>query len=284
MSIFLNRILNIPKEEYDKWTICLNNASPEQLYSFEDDEERLLEHISWKRHKGASTSFRNITTRYCLQFIRLDKDRKFDQWLFLGAYEVLGVTDFEDGHQTYKLQRLERFSGLIERLIISYKKIQGPKQAKLNIVKIESIEVVSILEKKYTYVSRKFEGYDKVSLPFKELRKIIEFNVDNWRELLENINCVYAITDISTGKIYIGSTYNSSGVWGRWSDYVSTNGHGGDIELVKLLKENPNQSDYFVFTIIESFFNCNGTEQFILDREVYWKKVFCTRSFGYNKN
>ena len=284
MSIFLNQILNIPKEEYDKWTICLNNASPEQLYSFEDDEERLLEHISWKRHKGASTSFRNITTRYCLQFIRLDKDRKYDQWLFLGAYEVLGVTDFEDGHQTYKLQRLERFSGLIERLIISYKKIQGPKQAKLNIVKIESIEVVSILEKKYTYVSRKFEGYDKVSLPFKELRKIIELNVDNWRELLENINCVYAITDISTGKIYIGSTYNSSGVWGRWSDYVSTNGHGGDIELVKLLKENPNQSDYFVFTIIESFFNCNGTEQFILDREVYWKKVFCTRSFGYNKN
>ena len=284
MSIFLNQILNIPKEEYDKWTICLNNASSEQLYSFEDDEERLLEHISWKRHKGASTSFRNITTRYCLQFIRLDKDRKYDQWLFLGAYEVLGVTDFEDGHQTYKLQRLERFSGLIERLIISYKKIQGPKQAKLNIVKIESIEVVSILEKKYTYVSRKFEGYDKVSLPFKELKKIIEFNVDNWRELLENINCVYAITDISTGKIYIGSTYNSSGVWGRWSDYVSTNGHGGDIELVKLLKENPNQSDYFVFTIIESFFNCNGTEQFILDREVYWKKVFCTRSFGYNKN
>ncbi len=284
MNIQLNEVLNIKPEEYANWTICLNNANAEQLYSFEENEVRLLEHISWKRHRGATTSFRNINTKYCLQFIRLDKDDKYDQWLFLGAYEVLGVNNFDDGHQTYNLRKLNRFSNFIERLIVLYKKIQGPKQAKIDISLIEKMEVVSILEKKYAHISRKFEGFDKISLPFKELKQIIKSNVDNWRELLKNINCIYAITDTLTGKIYIGSTYNCNGVWGRWSSYVATNGHGGDVELIKLLQDNPAQSDFFVFTILESFFNCNGTEQFILDRETYWKKVFCTRVFGHNKN
>ena len=284
MPIFLNEIFQIAKDEYADWTICLNNANADQVYSFDVNKERLLEHISWKRHRGSTVSFRNTPTKYCQQFLRLDNDPKWEPWLFLGAYENCGVNEFEDGHQTYDLKPIDRFSHFIERLIIEYKRVQGPKQAKLNITNIETIPVVSILEKKYIQVNRPFEGYDKISLPFQELKTIINGNVDNWRILLENINCIYAITDSLTGKVYIGSTYGYNGVWQRWSAYVNTNGHGGDVVLKELIEHTPDYSKNFVFTIIESFFNRDGNAPYILERENYWKKVFSTRTFGNNKN
>ena len=284
MAIYLNEILTLSQSEYPDWTICLNNANQQQIYSFDENRERLLEHISWKRHSGSNTSFRNISTKYCLQFIRLDKDQKWEQWLFLGAYENCGVKSFADGHQMYDLKLIDRFSHFVERLIVEHKKIQGPKQAKIKIENIETIPVVSVLEKKYIQVNKPFEGYDKISLSFKELKTIIKGNADNWRILLENINCVYAITDSLTGKVYIGSTYGYNGVWQRWSCYVDTNGHGGDVVLKDLIEKDPNYGNNFVFTVIECFFNRDGNASYILERETYWKQVFTTRIFGNNRN
>lgn len=284
MAIYLNEILTLSQSEYPDWTICLNNSNQQQIYSFDENRERLLEHISWKRHSGSNTSFRNISTKYCLQFIRLDKDQKWEQWLFLGAYENCGVKSFADGHQMYDLKLMDRFSHFVERLIVEYKKIQGPKQAKIKIENIETIPVVSVLEKKYIQVNKPFEGYDKISLSFKELKTIIKGNADNWRILLENINCVYAITDSLTGKVYIGSTYGYNGVWQRWSCYVDTNGHGGDVVLKDLIEKDTNYGNNFVFTVIECFFNRDGNASYILERETYWKQVFTTRIFGNNRN
>lgn len=284
MAIYLNEILTLSQSEYPDWTICLNNANQQQIYSFDENRERLLEHISWKRHSGSNTSFRNISTKYCLQFIRLDKDQKWEQWLFLGAYENCGVKSFADGHQMYDLKLMDRFSHFVERLIVEYKKIQGPKQAKIKIENIETIPVVSVLEKKYIQVNKPFEGYDKISLSFKELKTIIKGNADNWRILLENINCVYAITDSLTGKVYIGSTYGYNGVWQRWSCYVDTNGHGGDVVLKDLIEKDTNYGNNFVFTVIECFFNRDGNASYILERETYWKQVFTTHIFGNNRN
>ena len=123
-----------------------------------------------------------------------------------------------------------------------------------------------------------------MSIYNEKLGGIINGNVDNWRELLENINCVYSITDTLTGKIYIGSTYGYNGVWQRWSVYVKTLGHGNNVILKTLIEKNVNYGENFVFTIIESFFNRNGNENYILEREKYWKKVFETRTYGNNKN
>ena len=64
MEIFLNKIFNIEVSEYKDWTISLNNANEEGVYSFEENESRLLEHISWKKHKNSTTILRNIDTRY----------------------------------------------------------------------------------------------------------------------------------------------------------------------------------------------------------------------------
>ena len=284
MEIFLNEIFNIVANEYKNWTICLNNANEEGVYSFEENESRLLEHISWKKHRNSTTSFRNINTRYCLQFIRLDRDKKYNQWLFLGAFEICGVINFDDGHQVYDLKKMDLFNQYSERLIIEYSKKQGPKQAKIGIENIETIKVVSILEKKYVKTSYLFEGYHKVSLPFLELKKIIISNVDNWRILLENVNCIYSIVDEKNGKIYIGSTYNKNGTWSRWSEYVYTNGHGNDCELKQLVESQPDYAKNFRFSIIEVFLNKDDTSLYILERERYWKEVFRSKIFGYNDN
>lgn len=283
MEIYLNDILHLTPDDYHEWTICLNNAT-DDIYSFDENRDRLLEHISWKRPSGSTTSFRVVNTRFCLQFIRLDRDRKYDQWLFVGAFEKRGVIDFADGHQVYDLRPIERFSNLAERLIIEYKKKQGPKQVKLDTAAIESLRVVSILEKKYIQTSRPFEGYNKVSLPFPELERIVNGNVDNWRILLENINCVYSILDKSNGKMYIGSTYGENGTWNRWSTYVRTSGHGNDQELKKLIDRQPDYGKNFVFSIIEAFLNKDDNSPYIRERETYWKRVFQTEQFGYNRN
>ena len=87
-------------------------------------------------------SFRRITTKYCLQFIRLDKDFKFDEWLFLGVFEVKGCVRYDDGHETYDIVPMEIYSEYVERLIVRFKKKQGPKQAKLSADKLASIAVV----------------------------------------------------------------------------------------------------------------------------------------------
>lgn len=283
MGIKLNKIIDLDKSEYKEWTFCLNKAPNENIYSFEENKERLLEHISWKKNPDTKTSFRIINTKYCLHFLRLDKDLKYDNWLFLGAFENKGVIIFPDGHETYNLKPIERFSEYKDRLVIKFKKQQGPKQAKININNIETIEIIKILEKPYIKTNLEFKGYDNISLPFRKLKQIIDANVDNWRELLSNVNAVYVITDMKTGKLYIGSTYGYNGIWQRWSTYVNTNGTGKNKELEEIIKLNPNYAfENFKFTVLECFFNIDGNQKYVMDREKYWTKVFETIKFGYN--
>uniref|UniRef100_UPI004027F6ED GIY-YIG nuclease family protein n=1 Tax=Candidatus Fimenecus sp. TaxID=3022888 RepID=UPI004027F6ED len=285
-ELFLNELFNISTEEKIDWTICLNNGTNDNVYSFTTNEKRLMEHISWKKHAGSNVSFRIISTKYCLQFIRLDKDKKWDQWLFLGAYEKTDeINKFDDGHETYNLVPIDKFEAFKERLIVRYKRQQGPKCVKLPIDDINKIAVVQLLDKKYGDVQIPFEGYNKVSLPFIQLKEIIEKNNDEWRIALSNVNCVYVITDTYNGNVYIGSTYGYDGIWGRWSCYVYTNGTGHNDALDEILKNNPEYpAKNFKWSILECFYTRDGTTQLILDREKYWKTVFDSRQHGYNKN
>jgi hypothetical protein len=50
---------------------------------------------------------------------------------------------------------------------------------------------------------------------------------------LQNQKGVYLITDISNGKMYVGSAYGENMILGRWESYVKTY-HGGNVGLKKL--------------------------------------------------
>lgn len=147
------------------------------------------------------------------------------------------------------------------------------------------MQVVKVLENKYIKDFKPFEGYDNIRLSFIELKQLITSNCDSWRELLSNVNAIYVITDLNTGKLYVGSTYGKRGVWQRWYCYVYSNGHGGDKELKKLVdRDNEYAINNFQFSILEVFLNQNSNDKHILDREKYWKKVLYTKERGNNDN
>ena len=83
--------------------------------------------------------------------------------------------------------------------------------------------------------SEKFNGYQNVSIVYKNLK--IALNDPTWIGALKNVKAIYAIIDISNGKLYIGSACGNGGLFGRWSDYIN-NLTGGNQEFEDIKKIN----------------------------------------------
>ena len=98
---------------------------------------------------------------------------------------------------------------------------------------------------------------------------------------MSNVSGVYLITDRATGKLYVGSATGGGGIWQRWCDY-SSNGHGGNKDIIAVLNENGFEyADNFQYSILE-IADTHTSKEDILERESYWKDVLCTRKYGYN--
>ena len=121
-----------------------------------------------------------------------------------------------------------------------------------------------------------FDSYENVMLNYSELKAVFDGNDETWTNSLKSVNCIYAIVDKSNGKMYIGSTYGTSGIYGRWKDYAQT-GHGGNVELKKL---NPNNFQWIILEVLP----LKIKEEKAIAKENFYKEKFCTRKFGYNKN
>ena len=289
MSIKLNELIKISKEEYNDWTICLNRGESDFSETLNTDNMenyyRIMRHISYKKGLSQSKSFRVIHTKYCLQFVGLHNDKRYSNWLFLGAFEVGEKITNDDGHESYEMKKMDCYSNFDERLVIEYKKHQGDKQAKLNIKNIESIDVFELLSDKYVKLDKEFPGYKNFSCTFAELASKIRNNSTKWRDSLSAVKCIYAITDTNEDekKIYVGGTYGEGGVWQRWSSYVYTNGHGGNVQLKELIDKDPQYAyKHFRFSILEYFYD--PTRKEIEERENAWKVILQARDLGYNEN
>ena len=141
---------------------------------------------------------------------------------------------------------------------------------------INDCEVVQILPD--TFDNDIFPGYDKVNVSWQELSRLI--SKESWKTALQNQKGVYLITDISNGKMYIGSAYGENMILGRWQSYVKT-GYGGNVEFKKLNFDYIKQN--FKYSILD-IFKSTVDDQLIIARESWWKSVLQTREFGYNKN
>ena len=102
---------------------------------------------------------------------------------------------------------------------------------------------------------------------------------------LESMKGIYLISDIKTGKHYVGSAYGDQGIWSRWCAYVGS-GHGGNLEL-RALVTDPNLAycrANFRFALLEH--RPSRTEdKTIIDRESFWKRILLTRGErGLNRN
>ena len=127
-----------------------------------------------------------------------------------------------------------------------------------------------------------FNGYNNVLLLHKDLQIITKYKAPQWENALKNVKGIYAITDISNGKIYIGSAIGENGIWQRWCSYAKGL-TGGNKDFINIVKEKG--EDYirnnFTYSILE-IFDMKTKDDYIIRREHHWMKVFQTEKLQQN--
>ena len=223
---------------------------------------------------------KNFERNYILSIIYINKN----EWLYAGIYKCLDVKQATKNngkiYYLYKTELLNYGKDLIGKLIVNFEKDFRASYLKLenHISKLELLEI-----RKQEYKFDPFPGYNNVRITFDLIKEIINNNENNWKTALSTVNGIYLISDLKTGKLYVGSAYGHDSFWGRWSNYIE-NGHGGNKKLKEIIKKYGYEySSNFVFSILE-IFNFNTPDNEIIDRESFWKELLLTRKYGYNDN
>ena len=231
---------------------------------------------------------KNFRRKYILSLVYYDKDI----WMFAGIYEVLPVkptpirNDNGWNGWKYETKLTDKAKDYIGKAFFKFKKEFRASYPVLELdpkngEPIAKMQLSHILDKRVALAD--FVGFDKVNIDYKTLKYIISDNISSWKSALSNVMGIYLIVDMLTGKQYIGSAYGDECIWQRWSNYAK-DGHGGNIELKELLKENGEEYKFnFKYSILEVC-NMNLGSGYIIERETHWKEVLLTRKFGLNKN
>lgn len=243
-------------------------AGVNALEIFDNGEiDSLMEGQYWNYEKKKSFSNGQIT----LGFARYSEK---DLWLLFHVGRVTKDLDVLKGIG-YEYEDLEEYNMYIGRVIVRFKNKSQNLVRKAQSV-LEHCEVVQILPQ--VYESNIFPGYDKVNVTWQQMRNNLK--KEGWRVALENQKGVYLITDVSTGKMYVGSAYGEQMLLGRWEAYIRSC-HGGNKGLRGI--ENSHIKENFRYSILD-IFKSTTDDSTIIQRESWWKSVLLTRQFGYNHN
>ena len=200
----------------------------------------------------------------------------------VGVYRVLGHDEekmkrIANGRFFYRMEEVPGFDELNERVIIDWGKSaitwhQWPHK--------NDKEVVAIERKGIDWVC---PDYEEIMLSYEQLQRIFNDQISVWKNKLSSSNCIYVISDSMSGNLYVGSTYNREGIWGRWKDYAST-GHGGDVELVKLLEADPDYAKkYFTWAILQVL-PLGIQDEKAISIETLWKNKLGRTACALNRN
>ncbi len=198
----------------------------------------------------------------------------------LGVYEIIGKrpSEYSKNEEILQLRQVPEFKFLEEKVIIEWGKgtvnwCQYYYNDK-DVIRIE--EGMNRVDGTPIFID-----YSSVLLNYYQLVQVL--NDPDWTLKLKSLNCIYLIVDKSNGKLYVGSTYNRSGIYGRWLEYVAT-GHGKNKKLKEIIDV---QTDYYVknfqWTILETL-PLNITELEAIKREALWKRKLQSLQHGYNEN
>lgn len=228
-----------------------------------------------------------LRCKYIVSFTGLGRTKA----CFAGVWEVLGQTTFEDVQPPedfpyprffeksedvyYKTRQVSGYEDLIGRLIIDWGKGTRAWHQWL-----KDKPVLEILPEGHI---SSFPGYLDFVLNFDELRNLVNHADANrtWHLMLKSVAGIYLITDTSTGQQYVGSAYGKDGILGRWRTYVSSGGHGGNIQLKALLEQNPDQQKHFQFTILRTLPG-TMTPKEVITCEQLFKRKLGSRAHGLN--
>ncbi|MCZ4279933.1 GIY-YIG nuclease family protein [Kiloniella laminariae] len=221
-------------------------------------------------------SKQNFNREFIVSLIQLSEP---NTWLFAGAFKSLNC-DWNENHYDYDTSPVEELEQYTGRL-----KIHFNRTGRQSYLKAENwcelLNVNELLAERI--IIRDFTGYSTTMLSKAHLDIVVKQKVSSWYNSLSSVSGIYLITDLNSGKMYVGSATGEGGIWQRWVDYSLT-GHGGNVELRNTLKslghEYVNNFQYSVLEIADT----HTTTDEIRERENYWKEVLGTRKFGYNAN
>ena len=275
-------ILNIKSDDYKKYKIHFATGATDKKEPY--NKFLINEFDEWQAHQ----SNKNFNREYVISLIYYDKNI----WLFAGVYKVNNKNPQPISHAgsrngwRYDLSLTDNQKDMIGRVFVYFKK---EFRASYPCLELEAkngtnpanICVSSILDKRVTI--NDFNGFDNVNISYQTLKYITDNNIPSWKSALSNVKGVYLIVDTLTGKQYIGSAYGENCIWQRWTEYAK-NGHGGNIEIKKVLNNYGTEyKNNYKYSILEVC-NMNLGNEYIIKRETYWKEVLLTRIFGMNSN
>ena len=273
MEIYLNDLLGFALAELNSGIVKVRfsqgNGGEEAVEVYKRDSEMI--NTRW-------LLWRNKRRFFKVGDIVLSLLRVREEWLLTAVKKITKVLDQMNGIG-YEAKSYARCSKYADgRVFVRYhKKCPASCRMFADICK----EMVVCRVEGQPYRGEGFPGYDNVRLTYRQLESIVKAQTPDWIYALSRQKAVYVITDCASGKLYVGSATDKKGMLlNRWEAYVKT-GHGGDVELKKLdfqyIKDN------FQYSILENY-NSKVDDQFVLDRESFWKKVFVSRDHGYNRN
>ena len=228
---------------------------------------------AWQEYQNQQ----NFRCDEIVSLIHLEEDR----WLFAGIYQVLGVKHRKNGDKSwyeYGTREIAGLSHLVGRVVVQFRKrfiaayLIGPKY-------IDNLLVAEIRDKRMRIAD--FPGYNAVNLPYRLLRTVVRKNMPQWKGALSNVGGVYLVTDVHTGKLFVGSAHSGDTIWHQWVSFAIS-GHADIRSLQRLLsRETGDYQSNFRFSILE-ICDLKSGKDYVLAREEHWKQVLQSTPFGYN--
>ena len=153
----------------------------------------------WQEYRPERDDFNRAFIFSLVQFYH-----ETDIWLFGGVFRV--VARHPD---RYEVELTKEGEGFVGRL-----KLRSGYRERATRVKFENhypdLVVQEILREPYS--GRSFPGFEDIDLSFEELETLVRNSRPDWQAALSSIKGIYLISDISTGKRYIGSAYGDQGI------------------------------------------------------------------------
>ena len=284
--IELNKFIKVP--DLNKTKIKFNmNAGNVEIRAwellFKEDETEWEQINAWKtKHPNNNLNHAD----YLLAFAQYYPYGP-EYFIFGGLYKIKKIEPEVFDEVGYELTLMDDYKEYRKRLIVKLKKPIGRDLYNRLYKNIQDTLEPEVYEIAPNTKLGHFPGYQNVTLSHPQMQQIISRNEPSWKQALMNVKGVYVITDLSNGKLYIGSASgNTDGIWQRWSDYANIENLTGGNKLLNEIKLDKGK-DYIVnnfqYSILE-IFDTKTKADIIINRENYWKNVFCTRKYGMNYN
>lgn len=209
-------------------------------------------------------------------------------FIFGGFFHVQPVVPALLGGPGYKLELQDLHSEYIKRLII---KLKRPVGRDLYLRWYETLQDSQLNPEIYELAPDAklgtFPGYQNVRLRHHEMQRIIANEEPSWRDALSSVKGVYVITDLSDGRLYVGSASGeANGLWQRWSGYAhlkNLTGGNKELESMRVSLGDDHIIGNFQYSILE-IFDPKTSAATILQRESFWKLALDSRKHGMNHN